>query len=256
MTDIYGAEALPSASDLVTAKRGHRAPDRALDAIADYLQAVLPVRVGSVWNAVAPGEQLVAETFTCRPQDTLVNASQLPGLFLWRGPFQQTREAEDYLITRTRLGLMWLLWWQDPLKRERYFPMQGIVSKAIHEALARGRHPAWVVPGDTTEGAATRGSVLVAQAGLLEPIKDISGDLIDVTIGPDGAQPVTYKALSLTVQIAERMTRDPALFTVPTISTSDPDNANAGAGFPNPGALGLTVTQQDSNPIEQLKPQP
>lgn len=257
MADTYGAEQLPSADALVSDKRGRRAPDRALDAIAAYLKAVLPERLGALWAQVAPGEVLIRETFTARPQDCLVTQAQLPALFIWRGRSTKTREAEDYLTSSTQLGLMWLLWWQDPLKRERYLPMQGIVAKAIHETLARGRHPAWVVRGDTTPGAATRGSVLVQQAGLLEPIREIQDDFVDVSLDPDNSGvPVRYKALSLTIPIVERMTRDPELFTVPSISTSDSDNANPGAGHPYSGALDLTVTHQATNPIEQLKPQP
>lgn len=257
MTDTYGADPLPSTDELLDDKRVVRAPDRALDAIASYLKAVLPERLGALWAQVAPGEDLIRETFTARPQDCLIAPSQLPALFIWRGRSQKTREAEDYLTSRTQLGLTWLLWWQDPLKRERYLPMQGIVAKAIHDTLTRGRNPAWVVLGDATAGAATRGSVLVQQAGLLEPIRDIQDDFVDVSLDPGNTgNPTRYKAISITVPIAERMVRAPELFTVPTINTATPNNANPGAGFPYPGSLDLTVTQQDTNPIEQLKPQP
>jgi hypothetical protein len=258
MTDTYGAEPLPTTDGLASDwRKGERSPDRALDAIASYLQAVLPARIGPLWEQVAPGNQLIAETFTVRPQDVLLAPRQLPALFIWRGRFTQTREAEDYLVTRTQLGCMWLLWWSEPTKRERYLPFQGALAKAIHESLCRGRHPAWVVPGDTTPGAALRGSVLVQQAGLMEPIREISGDQVDVSLDPEKTgTPVHYKAFSLTIPIVERMTRDAALFTVPSIDTSAPDNANPGAGFPYPGALDLTLTQQTSNPIEVLKPKP
>lgn len=257
MADTYGADALPATGELISDRRITRSPDRALDAICSYLQAVLPVRLGPLWSQVAPGEDLIRETFTANPQNCMVTQSKLPGLFVWRGRSTKVREAEDYLTSRTQLGLMWLLWWQDTTKRERYLPFQGILGKAIHETLTRGRHPAWVVPGDTTPGAATRGSVLVAQAGLLEPIREIQEDFVDVALDPEKTgNPCHYKALSLTIPIAERMTRDPLLFTVPSIDTADPDNANPGAGFPQPGVMVLTVTQQDSNPIEQLKPQP
>jgi hypothetical protein len=261
MTDIYGAEALPAPASLQLDGRVPRAADRALDAIASYLQAVLEARIGAQWATVYAGSKgVVIETFTVRPQECTINPAQLPALFVWRGSFQATREAEDYLTTRTQLGIMWLLWWPDPLKRERYLPFQGIVSKAIHESLARGRHPAWVVPGDATPGAATRGSVLVDHAGLLMPIDAISGQLVDVSIvGSKDAPPVDYKALSITATITERMVRDPALFTVPIISTSDPQNGNPGSGL-EPAALDLFVSQSNDdtfdNTTEQLKPQP
>lgn len=258
MTDLYGAQPLPaSAEPLRFAKRGDHAADRALDAISGYLQATLRFQLGAAWEQVAPSNELIAETFTIDPADALVNPSQLPALFVWRGPANYTREAEDYLTARTAVNVTWLLWWDAPLKRERFLPFQSQIMLAAHAMLTRGRHPSWVVPGDTTPGAATRGSVLVQQAGLVEPIRDMRSQSVDVALDPGKTgTPVRYKALSLTVPIAERMFRDPALFTVPSIDTAAPDNANPGAGFPYPGALDLTVEQQDTNPIEQLKPQP
>lgn len=251
MTDTYGAIDLPAAAG----EFGQGYVDPVLSAIGGYLKAVLPVKLGSSWASVAPGEKLISHVFHVKPQEALVNASQLPGLFVWRGPFTQNREGDDYLLTRTQLGLMWLLWWDQPIKREKRLPFVGAVVAAIHSALARGRDPAWVVAGDTTEGAATRGSVLMQQAGLFEPIEKIQGSEADVVLDPDkSGNPVAYKALSLTIQICERMTRDPALFSVPTISTSDPANADAGAGYPQPAALDLTVLQSDDNTTEQLQP--
>lgn len=257
MTDLYGAQPLPAPQAVNFAKRGDHAPDRALDAIASYLQATLVAQLGASWRSIAPGNELVAETFTIDPADAMVNPGQLPALFVWRGPVSFSREAEDYLTARTAVNITWLLWWDGPLKRERYLPFQGQLMLAVHAMLTRGRHPSWVVPGDATPGAATRGSVLVQQAGLVEPIRDMRSQSVDVALDPGKTgTPVRYKALALTVPIAERMARDPALFTVPSIDTSNPDNANPGAGFPQPGALDLTLTQQDTNPIEQLKPLP
>jgi hypothetical protein len=251
MTDIYGGLALPA----VAGEFAGKALDPALDAITSYLQAVLPVRLGAAWASVAPREDIVRTVCTVNPRDCLVAPQMLPALFVWRGPAQMTREAEDYLITRTQLGCTWLLWWDEPLKRERRLPFQGAIVKAIHESLCRGRHPAWVVPGDTTRGAATRGSVLQQQAGLLEPFGAMSAAEIDIMLEQKGGTAVAYKALSLTIPIAERMERDPTLFTVPTISTSDPQNGNVGTDI-EPAALDLTVLQSPDNTTEQLKPQP
>lgn len=250
MTDFYGAEALPATPGAF----GQKAPDKALDSILAYLAAVLPVLAGDRWAAIAPRTKVVESTYTSHPKDLIVNSNHLPGLFAWRGRFKQDREAEDYLITRTELGLMWLLWWDGPAKREIYLPFQGIVTKAIHSALARGRHPSWAVAGDTEPGAAERGSVLKDQMGLVEPIEKMNGDLVDITLDL-GGNAVRYKAWTVNVMIAERMVRDPALFSVPTISTTDPDNANPGGGYPQPAALDLTVAQGEDNTIEQLQPQ-
>lgn len=250
MTDIYGGLELPMPQPGL----GEKAPDPALDAIGAYLKATLADRLGSAWETVAPNEQgIVRGIQTVNPKDSLVAPNMLPGLFLWRGPSAQSRDAEDYLITRTQLGCIWLLWYDSPIKREKRLPFQGAVTKAIHEQLARGRSPAWVVPGDTTEGAAERGSVLKDQAGLLEPIERINATEIDVYL-EHGATPVAYKALSLTIQIAERMVRDPSLFFPTMTDTQNPDNASV--AYPNAAALDLTVQQSDDNTVEQLQPAP
>jgi hypothetical protein len=251
MTDLYGGFPLPA----VPGAFGQEAPDKALDPIGAYLQAVMPTLIGAAWAAVAPKEELIKRVFKTRPENSLVNQNQLPALYLWRGRSRRTREADDYLIARTQVTCLWLLWWDTPTKREQRMPFQGAFTHAAHSALARGRNPAWVVAGDTVSGAATRGSVLVQQAGLFEPLDDLETQEIDISLDPErSGTPVQYKALSLVFTIAERMFRDPSLFCVPTISTSDPDNANPGAGFPDAAALDLTVKQVDENPIEQLKP--
>jgi hypothetical protein len=261
VSDTYGALELPMA----TGDFGGKAVDPALDAITSYLLAVLPARLGAAWDSVAPGEQLIKSTLTVSPKDSLIAPAMLPALFVWRGAFQQTREADDYLVTRTQLGCMWLLWWDSPLKREKRLPFQGAVTKVIHEALARGRNPAWIAPSDRALIAAgtdptdiaSRGSVLLEHAGLFEPIEKINGSEMDVVLDQErSGQPVAYKALSLTIQIAERMARDPAIYSVPSVNTTDPDNANAGAGFSEAAALDLTVAQGDDNTIRQLQPAP
>lgn len=250
MADTYGGLELP----MPQGELGARAPDKALDAIGSYIKAVGEYLLGAAWSAVAPGEALIKNVFTVRPDDALINPNaNLPGLFLWRGPSQQSREGDDYLINRTQVGCTWLIWWDQPLKREILLPFQGAFTNAVHSALGRGRHPAWVVPGDATAGAATRGSVLMQQAGLFEPLDRITSNEIEVSLDPERTgNVVRYKALSLTIPIAERAFRDPALFCVPTISTVDPDNASP-PGNPEPAALDLTVSQAD-NTIDQLKP--
>lgn len=251
MTDLYGGCALPA----TPGDFGQDAADKALDAIGAYLGAVLEVQLGAAWGAVAPNEPLIRGVRKVNPANALTNNNHLPALYLWRGRSQRTRYADDYLIARTQVTCLWLLWWDSPTKREQRMPFQGAFTHAAHSALARGRHPAWIVPGDTVAGAATRGSVLVQQAGLFQPIDDLETQEIEIALDPEKTgNPVHYKALSLSFVIAERMFRDPALFSVPTISTSAPNNANPGAGYPDAAALDLTVKQVDDNPIEQLKP--
>jgi hypothetical protein len=251
MTDVYGGINLPA----TPGEFSKAAVDPALSAIGSYLQAVLTGKLGAAWATVAPGQKIVASVYNVRPQDALTKTSDFPALFLWRGPFTQTREGEDYLITRTQLGLLWLLWWDKPTKREIQLPFQGMVAKAIHSALTRGRDPLWIAAGDTNVDNATRGTPLFSTAGLYEPLRDMSGNETDITLDPEkSGNPVSYKALSLTIPIAERMRRDPALFSVPSISTSDPDNVNVDAGYPEAAALQLTVEQSEDNTIEQLQP--
>lgn len=250
MTDTYGAFTVPATQG----DFGGRAVDPALDSIAAYLKAVMPALVGDAWSAIAPGETLIKTVFTVRPEDALVNANHLPGLFVWRGKSKKTREAEDYLISRTQVTALWLLWWDSPVKREKRMPFQGAFTNIAHVALSRGRHAAWVVPGDTVDGVSYRGSVLAQQAGLFEPINDLDTQELDVALDPEhSGQQVRYKALSLVFTIAERMFQDPAGWASAT-STTDPNNATP-PDFPQPAALDLTLSQAD-NALELLKPKP
>jgi hypothetical protein len=248
MTDTYGGLALPMPAPPFAGK----APDKALDAIGDYLQATLTAQLGAAWRSVAPGEELIKTVFTVSPQNALLNQSQLPALFIWPGRTKSTREAEDYLVTKTQVSAIWLLWWDSPLKREQRLPFQRSVTLTAHALLARGRHPAWVVTGDTTAGAATRGSPLLKQAGLFAPIDELETNEQDISLDPEkSGNPVYYKALSLSFLIAERAFRDPALWPEAT-STSSPSNANPPT-YPQAAALDLTVSQAD-NVIDVLKP--
>lgn len=248
--DKYGGLELP----MPQGQLGDKAVDKALDAIGGYIKAVAEYNLGAAWAAVAPSERaLVRTVFTVKPDDALINPAQLPGLFLWRGSSQSNREGEDYLITRTQVSCLWLIWWDEPLKREKRLPFQGAFTLHAHAALAKGRHPAWLVPGDTTDGASYRGSVLVKQAGLFQPIDQLATTEIEVVLDPEKTQqPVRYKALSLTFQIAERMFRDPAGWASAT-STATPNNATP--AYPQAAALDLTLTQGGSE-LDLLKPQP
>lgn len=250
--DKYGGLELP----MPQPEFGGKAPDKALDAISAYLQAVLPALIGAAWASVCPGEELVKTVFTVKPDDALINPAQLPGLFLWRGPSRSTREGEDYLINRTQVSCLWLIWWDSPLKREKVLPFQGAITLAAHAALAKGRHPAWIVPGDDPSdatGVSYRGSVLLMQAGLFAPLDELTTNEIDVVLQPNReAEPVKYKALQLTFQIAERMFRDPAGWASAT-RTADPQNATP--SHPQAAALEMLLTQ-GGNELEQLKPPP
>src|SRR5688500_15130499 len=200
MADTYGGLPFPiPAGDF-----GATARDPALEAICSYLTAVIQSKCSVAWAAIAPGEKaVVASAWWTHPDHVLLNPGQLPALFVWRGRATRTRLSDDILRAVTPLNILWLLYRQQAVKREIWAPFQVSVANVIHASLAKGRDPAWVVAGDTTANAATRGSVLIKQAGIEHEIADCMTEEVPITLSTDGGEPQVHRALSVTCEIIE-----------------------------------------------------
>jgi hypothetical protein len=201
MADQYGAITLPATAtddfvDPLTYYLGH------------YLKAALTAQLLEKWQQLAPGKDLVRSVFTADPAEVLFNESALPALFCWRPISEHSTEkvADDYHVTISMVRVFWLQAHDTSPKRERRMQFSGLLSKATHSALVEGRHPDWVVAGDTDATAATRGSLLMKWAGLLRP-PEVRSETLPVTMQVDGGEPVTYQAVIFSVKCAERLTR-------------------------------------------------
>jgi hypothetical protein len=211
MSDTYGALATPAQLPAIDGLGAGQPIDRVLDCFGSYLSAVLIARVGGMWEAVAPSlAPVVRRVFTAHPKDVVLNESHLPALFLWRSGERFSQMADDWWINEATVTVMWLLEPGSVIQREKRLRVQGSIALNIHSALAMGRDSSWVDFGDVDPTAARRGSVLVKRAGLMTLPKPQQAEQVDVTLQPDGAEPVTYRAISTTVLVTERFKRDPA----------------------------------------------
>lgn len=209
--------------------------DPLLATLGSFLKAVVNADTGAAWSFVCPIEpRPVAHVFTHDPSKMSVSSNTLPALYIWRGTGRDTqRYAQDLLSDDTSLQCLWV---PPPATQDaarRRFAFRNAIRKALRAAFGQGRHPAWVVPGDTYFQPDVYGSVLLTQANC----SNLSiGQFVDhelVIPNVDGTtNKNSFDCLSFTVNALELFTIDTsgAAFTPQTqmrgtISIgSDPNN--------------------------------
>lgn len=165
MSDLFGLLELPvpppdSEDDPVA--------DPLLKMLLSFLKAAINAETGEAWAQVCPGDPLpISNTYAHNPDPAAFNAKRTPALYMWRGAdkgrglFSQGYVADDGPIT-----CLWVPPSSTQDKRKIRQPFSNAIKKALKKVLATGRHPAWVVPGDTYYEPADYGSVLVRHARL------------------------------------------------------------------------------------------
>lgn len=233
MSDQYGAITLPASAneDFV---------DPLTFYLGSYLKAALTAQLIDKWQQIAPGKDLVRSVFTADPAEVLFNESALPALFAWRPISEHSTEkiADDFHVAVSTVRVFWLQAHDTSAKRERRMQFAGLLSKASHSALIEGRHPDWVVTGDTDATAATRGSLLMKWCGLIRP-PEVRSETLLVTMQLDGGEAVTYQAVILSVKCTERLRR----------SVTDRSGRN-----PTVAAKVDIIVDQDGHTVESLIP--
>jgi hypothetical protein len=152
MPDRFGALPLPLPA--VTGPAG----DPALDVLGSYLAAVLSAELGHAWAPLAPGRPVVRRVFPHSVAKRRFVKEDLPSLFLFRSGTGQCQQytIDAYLRTQTVL----VQWVFPPALNEHQTdrdPFVNAIGSVLERAINRGRHAAWVVPGDL---AAPEGLVL------------------------------------------------------------------------------------------------
>lgn len=231
MSDLFGALAIP----LVAPAAGESAGDPLLTTTLSFFRAVLNANAVLAWRAAykaEPNALVVKSVVADDPQSAAFRNDLLPALFLSRESADDpVRIAEDWLIQRSVLRLIWLMPVAVLEKRTLRDAMCNAVSKVLTQAVERNRDPAWVVVGDTDPRAATEGSDFSAYGGWMEflvgawkPytfVLQVTGE----TSSQSANQP-RYVGLSLACKVTERLVEDPTRYpaTGPlnlTVKTSD-----------------------------------
>lgn len=164
MTITYGATELP----VPEPDTGETVSDPALDAFASFFKAIIEEECTDAWATVAAGEDVVRSTATHDPGEADFSANRLPGLFVFRVTADPQQFTDEEWGAETTLAVLWIF---PPGEQFRHAQRLGIFSglqKALHGALGprNGRHPAWIVDGDTDTDAATFGSSILTHAGV------------------------------------------------------------------------------------------
>jgi hypothetical protein len=172
VADKYGGTELPAIIPVDTGFPEVSSPfDVLLGYFADFIKTVMEYHCADIWASVQPNLPIVKSVKTDDPATNL-NEQWLPALFIYR-PGRETREviekfewiAEDYRLQKGRVVVQWILNPSPQENRRRVDQVIDLIRKAVDSALEIGRHPAWVVPGDTDPLAATQGSSLLDYTG-------------------------------------------------------------------------------------------
>jgi hypothetical protein len=162
MSDLFGLMSLPVAVPAA----GAAVSDPALDVVLAFMQAVLNSDLGDAWAAVCPGDPLpVAYVFNHNPDLESFNANETPALYMWRSDDGGAgRYSQDLIADESGFQCLWVPPPAEQEDRRKREAIRNGIKKSLRAAFAQGRHPAWVVAGDTYYDPTDYGSVLLYHA--------------------------------------------------------------------------------------------
>jgi hypothetical protein len=142
--------------------------DPGLTTLLSWCAAVLTYEVGAAWDDLVPGEPIVRTQSPHDPREEDFSTIRLPQLFAYREDGKAVRNDDGHWGEERPVTLLW----SYPPIAQNKIPMARGIPVAIGRALIRavgewnGRHPSWVVAGDTDSFAAAYGSSVLTHAGL------------------------------------------------------------------------------------------
>lgn len=159
MSDTFGLLEIP----IPPPTGGGSVSDPALDIILSFMKAVINADCGEAWKAVAKSDPLpVQYTFAEDVQLENLNENETPALYAWRGNDKGSeRYSQDIIGDDGGIHCLWVPPPCEPEQRRVRQPFRNGIKKALRAAFGKGRHPAWVLEGDTYFNPARYGSVLL-----------------------------------------------------------------------------------------------
>jgi hypothetical protein len=182
MADTFGLTSLPLASPVGTASIA----DPGRDVLLSFLSAVITAECATAWAVRAPGEPVIRNGYAHDPNEEDFVAKRLPALYVYRGDAKPGQFTDAEFGDETPVNALWVFPPAPSLRQyERRAIAQGL-SRAIHKALGplNGRHPSWVVAGDTDPYAAAYGSSVLTHGGF-EWVRLTSSSEAAVKVGSD-----------------------------------------------------------------------
>jgi len=174
--------------------------------VGEYLKTVINAQCGAAYLALDPLKKVpVLELDYVDPEDHSFNARDLPALYLYRDTFPAERVADDRYIQKSRIAAHWVPFPINLQRRQERAPFVNALAAVINRAIIRGRHPSWVVPGDTDPDAAYFGSSLIGWTGAHKPFAFIESKRTTIEIkGHEGE----YTGLKVVLQAEELLVED------------------------------------------------
>lgn len=178
MPDTFGLLQLPVPAP--TDPRTQAVGDPLLDLVASYVKAVLNAELREAWAAVFPSRGVkgsdgtatsvpVVHTETFDPDEGAFTSARLPCLYVYRADSpepQRIRTTQSWEVVRSPIALLLIPPRPTEEKQTLRASIRNAADKALRAAVREGRHPSWIVPGDTYFDPAEYGSVFLQHAKL------------------------------------------------------------------------------------------
>jgi hypothetical protein len=165
--DLFGLLSLPAPLP----DDGAAVTDPALDILLDFCMTVINADLGAAWGAVCAADPLpVAYVFAHDPDLEDFDTNKTPALYMWRADDNGriSHISQDLVVDEGGFNALWV---PPPATFENRAARAGIrngLKKSLTGAIGQGRHPAWIVAGDTYFQPEDYGSVLLHQLGFMK----------------------------------------------------------------------------------------
>lgn len=217
MPDFFGPLELPVPAP--ADPRAEAVGDPLLDLIAAFVKEVLNADLADAWAAVIPTRGAgrapslpVMHTETFDPNEGAFTTERTPCLYVFRpddpAP-QRLRSAQSWEVVRSPVSLLLVPPPPTQDKQKLRTNIRNAIDKSLRAAIRQGRHPAWVVSGDTYYDAATYGSVFLRHAKL-QAWHFTNGGVKRVPINvedEDGNRNPMFYGMLATILVDERLDR-------------------------------------------------
>lgn len=208
MADRFGAISLPASPPA----KDEALTDPLLTYALGYFKAVINANGTAAWQARIPdGSIPVNKTHPHDPLELSFVENDLPALYMWETDGSEgttERLAEDIFIDHRNVHVLWIMP-PEPEEKQKYrVQFTNAVRKSLILAIERGRHPAWVVSGDTDPQAATRGSVFMRWAGIIAVDLSRWTKKIFIVTNEETKEKYAFHAFEATLAIQEELVED------------------------------------------------
>jgi hypothetical protein len=202
MTDSYGATSLPLTA--ISDPELESLADPARAHVLAFCKAVIEYECEEAWLALCPNEPIVRRTRNHNPQQEDFSDNDLPALFAWRGDLKPQYFQDEHWGDESNIELLWVFPPTPILNESSRRSIAVGLSRALHKAFGplNGRHPSWVVSGDTDPFAATYGSSLITHGSFVSIDMDGSVRSADMMVEIAGRK-VEYSGIYISLKCRE-----------------------------------------------------